>query len=54
MSLMTGTIQQINVIGLSKYTVYVFKLAGMTSKGIGGFSAEKSQRTDEDSKCLFP
>ena len=48
-----STTRQKEVTGLSKYTVYVFKVAGMTSKGTGTFSAEQSERTDEDSKLLF-
>ena len=42
--------KQTTVTGLSKYTVYVFRVAGMTFNGTGVFSAERTERTKEDSK----
>ena len=44
--------RQKTVTGLSKYTVYAFRVAGMTSKGTGVFSTESTERTWEDSELF--
>ena len=46
-------VREKTVTGLRKYTVYGFKVAGKTSAGIGVYSEDFNERTNEDGKLLF-
>ena len=49
----TATVRQKVVTGLVQYTVYDFRVAGMTSGGIGKYSPIYHERTSEDGEFLL-
>ena len=47
-----GATRQKVISSLVKWTYYTIQVAATTSKGTGPYSAAKTARTHEDSKCV--